>query len=102
MSKSFDVNWMTSSLIIYAQLCKLNFEIENCKFLGKFVLISFFRLYSQNSFIFLFEAGNTRFLLISVKFAAILRKVKFLKNPRWRPKWQTCCEMTLPIVTVLN
>ena len=28
-------------------LCKLNFEMENCKFLGKFVVISSFRFYSQ-------------------------------------------------------
>ena len=90
MSASFDVNWMTSSLIIYAQL---KFKIENCKFLSKFVLISIFRL---------FEAANICFLLISVKFAAVLRKIKFLKNPRWRPIWRTCYETTVAIATVLN
>ena len=28
----------------------------------------------------------------SVKFAAVLRKITFLKNSRWRPRWRTCCE----------
>ena len=31
------------------------------------------------SIIFLFEAGNTCFILISVRFAAVLREIKFLK-----------------------
>ena len=35
---------------------------------------------------------------ISVKFAVVLQKIKFLKNPRWR----TCCETTIAIATVLN
>ena len=56
---------------------QLKFEIENCKFLGKFVLISSFL--TLFSIIFLFEAGNICFLLISVKFAAILRKIIFLE-----------------------
>ena len=42
------------------------------------------------------------FLLISVKFAVFLRKINFLKNPRWRPRWRTCCETTVAIATVLN
>ena len=42
------------------------------------------------------------FLLVSVKFAAVLQKIKFLKNPRWRPRWRTCCETTVAIATVLN
>ena len=42
------------------------------------------------------------FLLISVKFAAVLRKIKFLKNLRWRPIWRTCCVTTVAIATVLN
>ena len=61
-----------------------------------------FCLRYKNFVYFLFEAGNTCFLLIPVKFAAILRKLKFLKNPRGRPKWRTCCEMTAAIATVLN
>ena len=48
------------------KLSKLKFEIENCKVLGKFVVSTLFLI------IFLFEAANTRFLLISVKFAAVL------------------------------
>ena len=100
MSASSDINWMTSSLIIYAQLI-MQIKVRNRKlnFLGKFVVTSSFRLFS---IIFLFEAGNTCFLPISVKFAAILGKIKFLKNPRWRPKWRTCCETTVAIATVLN
>ena len=54
-------------------LCKLKFDIENRKFLGKFVLIFFKSLFL---IIFLFEAGNTCFLLISGKFAAGLRKTR--------------------------
>ena len=42
------------------------------------------------------------FLLISIKFTAVLRKINFLKNPRWRPRWRTCCEMTVAIAAVLN
>ena len=38
----------------------------------------------------------------SVKFVAILRKIKFSKNPRWRPIWRTCCEMIVAIAAVLN
>ena len=74
------------------------FEIENCNFLTKFVLISSFIL----KLIFLFEAEDTCFLLISVKFAAVLRKIKCLKNPRWWPRWRTWCEMTVATATVLN
>ena len=40
--------------------------------------------------------------IISVKCAAILRKIKILKNPRRRPIWRTCCEATAAIATVLN
>ena len=39
------------------------------------------------------------FLLISVKFAAILHEIKLLKNSRWWPKRRACCET---IATVLN
>ena len=38
------------------------------------------------------------FLLILVKSVAVLQKIKFLKNPRWR----TCCETTVAMATVLN
>ena len=38
------------------------------------------------------------FLLILRKLAAVLLKIKFLKNSRW----QTCCEMAVAIETVLN
>ena len=49
------------------------FEIETCKFLKKFVLNFSFRLFS---IIFLFEAADNMFSTISVKFAAVLRKIK--------------------------
>ena len=55
------------------------FEIEACKFSKKFVLNFSFRLFS---IIFLFEAADNMFSTISVKFAAVLRKIKFLKTPR--------------------
>ena len=54
------------------------------------------------SIIFVFEVKNTCFLLIPVKFVAVLRKIKFLKNPRWRPKWQACCENGVAMATVFN
>ena len=47
------------------------------------------------SIIFLFEARNTCFILIPVKFVAVLQKIKFLKNPKWQPRWRTCCETTI-------
>ena len=93
MSAYFEVNWMTSSIIIYA---KLIIQIKVCNFLTTFVLISsFFTLFL---ILFLFEAVNTCFLLISRKFAAFLLKIKCLKNPRWL----TCCETTVAIATVLK
>ena len=48
--------------------------------------------------IFLSEAVNTCFLLTLRKLAAILTKIKCLKNPRWR----TCCETVVVIATVLK
>ena len=65
-------------------LCKLKFKIEDCKFGGKFVAISFF--YTLFLIILLFEAANTCFLQISVKAAVVLGKIKFLKNPIRRPR----------------
>ena len=38
----------------------------------------------------------------SNKFVAVLRKIKFLKNPRWRPRWPTCFETNVAMATVLN
>ena len=65
----------------------------------KYVLIS--SLDSVLIIIFLFESANTCFLLISVKFDAVLRKIIFLKYPSWWPRWRTCCETTVAIATVL-
>ena len=31
----------------------------------------------------------------SEKLAAVLLKIKFMKNPRWCPRRQTCCEMAV-------
>ena len=77
MNTSFYVNWMTSSHIIYAKLfCKLKFEIENCKFLTKFDLISSYQLL----IIFLYEEVKTYFLLISRKMAAVLLKFFYEKS----------------------
>ena len=44
------------------------------KICSKFFFLTLF------SIIFLFESKNTCFLLIPVKFVAVLRKIKFLKN----------------------
>ena len=77
------------------QLCKLKFENENCNFLTKFVLFYFSTLFL---ILFIFEPVNTCFLLISRKFAALLLKIIFLKNPTLR----TCCEATVALATVLN
>ena len=44
---------------------------------------------------------NTCFLLISRKLAAVLLKIKVLKNPRWRPRWWTCCKTAIAIVNAL-
>ena len=42
------------------------------------------------------------FSTILVKFAAILHKIKILKNPRWQPIWQTYCKTAIAIAAVLN
>ena len=47
---------------------------------------------SKSSFYVSIHAKNTCFLLIPVKSVAVLQNIKFLKNPRWRPKERTCCE----------
>ena len=65
---------------------QLKFKIENCK-------------------IFVFEAKNTCFLLIPVKFVAVLRKIIFLKNPRWADGGQNCAHVVktaVAMATVLN
>ena len=46
MNTSFDVNLMTSSFIIYAQLImQKKFKLKNCHFLTKFIVMYSFRLY---------------------------------------------------------
>ena len=78
---------MTSSLIIYEIFKKIGSSL----FFSTLFLI-----------LLLLQAANTCFLLISVKFVAVLRKIQFLKNPRWRPIWRTCCETTVAIAAVLT
>ena len=62
------------------QLCKLKFEIENCKFLGKFVLISF--LDSILNYIPISGSKHTRFLLISVKSVAVFAQNKSFEKSK--------------------
>ena len=79
---------------------QIEFEIENCNILGK--ICSKFIFLTLFSIILLFEAKNTCFLPITVKFVAILRKIKFLKNPTWRPRRRSYCETTAAMAIVLN
>ena len=67
MSASFDVNWMTSSLIIYVVLI-MQIEVRNSKLLlfDKIFVISSFRLYSY--LYSYFRLQTHVFLLISEKF----------------------------------
>ena len=34
--------------------------------------------------------------------AAGFAEIKLLENPRWRPRYQTCCETAVAIAIVLN
>ena len=83
MSVSFGLNWMTSSFIMYANLislCKSKFEIENCNFLTKFVLIFFF--FTLFVIIFPFEIVKACFLPISRKLAAVLLQNKIFEKSK--------------------
>ena len=77
MSASFDVNWMTSPLIINAKLI-MQFKVS----LRKLQLFDkiYSNLFSYNLFLiaFIFQALNTCFSTISRKFIAVLLKIKFL------------------------
>ena len=53
------------------------------------------------SIMFVFEAENTCFLQIPVKFVAVLQKIKFLKNPRWRPSGGHVVKTAVAMATVL-
>ena len=57
--------------------------MENCKFLGKFVVICPFRLFLIR---FLFEAANTCFVLISVKFTAVFSKTNVFERSKMAAK----------------
>ena len=80
----------------------MQIKVRNIKLLISKKICSNFFLMTLFLIIFLFKAGNTFVLLITVKFAAILRKIRLLKNPRRRPKWRTCYKRTVAIATVLN
>ena len=67
----------------------MQIKVQNRKLLNLGKICSKFFFLALFSIIFIFEAKNTCFLLIPVKFVAVLRKMKFLKNPRWR----ICCEI---------
>ena len=76
MSASFDVNWMTLSLMIYAYLI-MQIKVQNKKLQDFLKICSKFFFLTLFSIIFVFEAKNTCFLLIPVKFVAVLQKKKF-------------------------
>ena len=59
-------------------LCKLKLKTENCK-----IFCFFLTLFSIIS---VFEAKNTCFLLIPVKFVAVLKKIKFFEKSKMAAK----------------
>ena len=80
---------------------QFKFEIENCKFLKKIVLFSSLRLYSQ-LYSNLRLQTHVVFLLISVKFAAVLRKIFFPKTQFGGQNGGRVVKRLLPITTVLK
>ena len=75
-----------------------NRKLQNFgKICSKFLFLTLFSIIS------VFEAKNTCFLLIPVKFVAVLRKIQFLKNLRWRPRCGGHVVKTaVAMATVLN
>ena len=85
-----------SALIIYAKLI-MQIKVENEN--SNFWQILFYFLFSIAFLIvFVFEAVNTCFLLISRKFTAFLQLPKKIE----KSKMMACCEMTVIIATVLK
>ena len=74
----------------------MQIKVQNRKFWCKFFFLTLF------SMIFIFEAKNTCFLLIPVKFVAVLRKIKFLKNPDGGQNGGHVVKMAVATATVLN
>ena len=92
--------------IVYAKLnlqikVSLNKKTVYINIFTNFVLISFF--HSVLNYIPILGCKHMFFTCFKkICIAAVLLKLKFLKNLKWRPRWWTCCENTVAIAIGLN